>query len=142
LTSLSLADNALETIPANALLPTSITSLNLERNRFATLKDVSLAKTLPALRHLSLKHNRIRATAYQHDGEQDAFPVTLEELDLSHNNLTDWSVVDALPGLFPGLTSIRLSHNEIYHSEDAFTTTVARLGKLETLNYSTVRFRC
>jgi len=141
LTSLSLAGNALETIPANALLPTSITTLNLERNRFATLRDVSLAKTLPALRHLSLKHNRVRATASQHDDEQDVFPVTLEELDLSDNKISSWAIVDALPRWFPGLKSLRLPHNEIYHSEDAFTTTVARLGQLDTLNYSTVRLR-
>jgi Leucine-rich repeat (LRR) protein len=142
LTSLSLAGNALETIPGNALLPTSITALNLERNKFVTLGDVSLAKTLPALRHLSLKHNRLRATAYKHDGEPDAFPVTLEELDMSSNDISDWSVVDALPTLFPGLKSLRLSHNEIYNSEDAFTTTVARLGLLETLNYSAVCLSC
>jgi len=67
--------------------------------------------------------------------------VTLEELDLSHNSITDWSIVDALPRLFPGLKSLRLAHNEIYDSEDAFTTTVARLGQLDTLNYSTVRLR-
>ena len=138
LTSLSLVGNALETIPMNALLPTSITTLNLERNRFVTLRDVSLMKTLPALRHLSLKHNRIRATAYEHDDEQVAFPVTLEELNLSYNNIKNWSVVDAFATLFPGLKSLRLADNEVYHFEDAFTTTIARLGQLDTLNYSTV----
>jgi hypothetical protein len=46
--------------------------------------------------------------------------------------------VDTLPTVLPGLKSLRIGHNPIYENEDDYILTLARLGQLEELGYSTV----
>lgn len=92
------------------------------------------------------------------------FPSTIQYLDISYNQVSSWSLVDALPHSFPGLSSLRLSHNPIYENpgldsdpgssrtsaaaggsggsatvtEEAYMIAVARLAPLRALNFSAV----
>lgn len=139
LSSLSLAGSQLRTIPSKVALPTCIKTLNLESNQFECLADIAhLAKALPRLERLNMKHNNITSIAWHSQDKPPMMPASLTEVDLSFNRISEWAFVDSLAVVFPGLKAVRLSHNELYQSEDAFTSTVARVGKLEMLNYSTV----
>lgn len=139
LSSLSLAGNQLHAPSTAPLLPTSIRQLNLERNRLESLADIrTLAVSLPSLERLILKHNNISCTTIKGAENTTKFSSHLIELDLAFNEINDWQVVDDLISMFPGLKSLRLAHNPLYRSEDAFVLTVARLSQLSTLNYSNV----
>lgn len=98
----------------------------------------SLTKTLPNLGKLNLKHNNIRSITSSSENKQNVMSTSLSELDVSFNEIVEWAFVDSLPTTFPGLKSLRISHNKVYESEDAFTSTVARIRQLEVLNHSTV----
>lgn len=77
------------------------------------------------------------------------FPPSVYYLDVSYNEIKDWSFVDRLPSHFPGLTGLRLTHNPVYEptidddakassSEDAHMLTIARIASLRSLNFSTI----
>lgn len=131
-----------------------LTVLNLEFNEFRTLSSLQPLVTLP-LKTLYLKGNKISAVSAPDLPDQSLVPVFLPLLhyvDLSYNQISVWSVVDALPTIFPGLTSLRLSHNPVYEqpdslapstnstatTEEAHMFTVARLAKLKMLNFAVV----
>jgi len=97
-----------------------------------------LAASLPNLERLILKHNSISCTTSGAAQNINTFSHALVEVDLAFNTVNQWSLVDDLTNIFPGLKSLRLAHNPLYSSEDAFILTVARLGQLVTLNYSKV----
>jgi len=97
-----------------------------------------LAASHPNLEQLILKHNSISSTISDATKNVNTFSRALVEVDLAFNNVNQWSLVDDLTNMFPGLKSLRLAHNPLYSSEDAFILTVARLGQLATLNYSTI----
>lgn len=116
--------------------------MNLERNDFKSLADICpLAKSLPNLKRLIVKHNSISATTSDNNQSITSFSSSLNEVDLAFNDVNQWSFVDDLVSVFPGLKTLRLAHNPLYSSEDAFTYTVARLGQLKTLNYSIITDR-
>jgi tubulin-specific chaperone E len=77
------------------------------------------------------------------------FSTTVTEVDLSFNEIATWSFLDHLELVFPGLTSLRVSHNPLYanlqaadgrslSAEDGYMLTLARMGRLKTLNYSPI----
>lgn len=133
-----------------------LTSLTLEYNEFKSLSDLSGLKYLHSLEKLSLKGNEI-SEVFQNRGDTDAehlktdlvFTKTLRYIDLSYNAIQTWDFIEALPEIFPGMTALRLSHNPINRSatiekrtmwsiEEAHMLTVARLGKLISLNYGAI----
>lgn len=66
---------------------------------------------------------------------------SIEDIDLSHNEIASWEVIDKLGQSFSSLTTLRVSQNPLYHgaTEDIFfLETLARLANLTTLNYSQV----
>ncbi|PQE06401.1 tubulin-specific chaperone e protein [Rutstroemia sp. NJR-2017a WRK4] len=141
-----------------------LTSLTLEYNQFKTLADISSLSGLLSLESLLLKGNEIsliETTTNSGTGEKkteenvirDTTPVfgtNLRYIDLSYNKINDWSFVDTLAYVFPGMTSLRLSHNPLYQKpaangenpsgdiEEGFMITLARLGNLKTLNFSNI----
>jgi hypothetical protein len=137
------------------LFPSSLTSLTLEYNEFKSLSDLMGLKYLPSLEKLSLKGNEI-SEVFQKSGSGGitsekslVFTENLHYIDLSYNAIQGWDFVEALADVFPGMTALRLSHNPINRSvinekaamwniEEAHMLTVARLGKLSTLNYGTI----
>ncbi|KAI5839880.1 hypothetical protein DFP73DRAFT_518365 [Morchella snyderi] len=141
--------NRISSIPAHIALPPTLTALNLERNRFASLTAVLPLAALPALSRLILAHNLITAitdaatpqTQTQTQTQTQVFK-TLTHLDLTYNHLPTFPHLDALPALFPNLTSIRLSHNPfcaLLPRDEAHMLTLARLPPgVDMLNHTRV----
>ena len=137
----------------NVRLPASIESLSLERNEFQTLQSVRTTNRLNNIRHLSLRENPM-ASATNKELPPDlsrsfTFPLSLVELELPYCSISDWSLIDALGRFFPGLTSLRVSHNPLFDTlsgpdgkpltaDDGYMLTVARLAQLTKLNFSNI----
>ncbi|KAJ9214382.1 hypothetical protein DTO166G4_4006 [Paecilomyces variotii] len=156
LTSLSASSNQISSI-SSTFSPT-IQSLTLENNEIDSLYSVRSLASLPNLDRLSLRGNNIRGVLPSDSPSEDAsfqFSPTVRSLDVSRNNINSWSFINALPRLFPGLKSLRISDNPLYDQpvapsnvtnlpeksmtvEEAFMLTVARLRNLESLNYSKI----
>ena len=128
-------------------LTSTLTSLILEYNDFAAVTDLSSLTALKSLRNLNLKGNNMGESSA---GESTApvFPDTLQFLDVSYNQIQNWTFVDRLAAHFPGLTALRISHNPVYDIKDADTKassseeshmfTIARLASLKSLNFTPV----
>ncbi|KAI1093687.1 RNI-like protein [Rostrohypoxylon terebratum] len=153
LSTLSVCANQLSLLPETSLstLTSTLVSLNLEFNNFTTVADIASLSELKALRNLHLKGNHISTITQDSLHDQPIFSTSLKYVDLSYNKVSSWAFVDALPHCFPGLTSLRFSHNPIYDNpdpefstqsksitEDAYMFTVGRLANLKTLNFGTI----
>ncbi|KAL2005838.1 hypothetical protein VTN00DRAFT_10331 [Thermoascus crustaceus] len=153
LTSLAASTNQISTI--STPLSSTIRSLTLENNEIETLSSINHIASLPNLERLSLRGNYISTVSPGKDDTPFQFPRTLRFLDVSHNNINSWSFVNALPTLFPGLQSLRISDNPLYDQpvapssvtnlperpmtvDEAFMLTLARLASVTTVNYSKV----
>ncbi|CAK7270157.1 hypothetical protein SEPCBS57363_003961 [Sporothrix epigloea] len=161
---------------AMAHLDTTLTILNLEFNDFTALSDLASLSALKVLRSLHLKGCRIARisqkdqteTAQHTPSHSFSFSQSLTYIDLSYNLVTSWTFVDALPDVFPGMTSLRFAHNPIYNNpnldseatsppaaatatsaasaaatttastEESYMIAVGRLAHLRTLNFSTI----
>ncbi|CAK7227507.1 hypothetical protein SEUCBS140593_006601 [Sporothrix eucalyptigena] len=147
-----------------AHLSTTLTTLNLEFNDFTALSDLASLGGLKALRNLHLKGCRISTVKKDDETSAFSFSSTLTYVDLSYNLVTSWGFVDALPDVFPGMTSLRFAHNPIYNNpnldteaattttttslaagaasavstEESYMVAVGRLARLRTLNFSTI----
>jgi len=83
-------------------------------------------------------------------GRLPTFTTNLQEVDLSYNAISSWEFIDRLDQVFPGMTTLRVSHNPLYENlkcaadgkkllaEDGYMLTMARLGRLTQLNFSKV----
>ena len=96
------------------------TTLILDSNLFESLAFLSeVLYAFPDLKVLSLQGNQISSIDLQpkpgSDQQSFSFP-QLESLNLSHNLIQDYSFIDALPQLFPKLTSLRVSNNPFFFS--------------------------
>ncbi|GAD94585.1 tubulin-specific chaperone, putative [Paecilomyces variotii No. 5] len=156
LTSLTASANQISSI-SSTLSPT-VRNLTLENNEISSLFSIRSLGWLPNLDHLSLRGNEVCGVFPSDSPGEDAsfqFSPTLRSLDVSRNNINSWSFVNALPRLFPGLKSLRISDNPLYDQpvapsnvtnlpekpmtvEEAFMLTLARLRNLESLNYSKI----
>ncbi|KAL5314003.1 hypothetical protein ACEPPN_018427 [Leptodophora sp. 'Broadleaf-Isolate-01'] len=128
----------------------ALTSLTLEYNAFQTLADVFVLRNLQSLEVLRLKGNEISKT----DNEPyelsnlPSFGKQLCYVDISYNAVTEWKFVNDLDHIFPGMTALRLANNPIYKTskdvgsftsmDDSYMLTLARIRKLETLNFSKI----
>lgn len=152
LESLTLSKNLFGTLTKGPVLDEahSITTLILESNEFTALSDLTPLTSLPNLKKLLLKMNNI-STLTAPDSTEPApiFPASLEDLDLSHNAISSWTLVNELATTFPGLTSLRIARNPLYANlqapdgrnltpNDGYLLTTARLPKLKFLNYSSI----
>ncbi|KAF2761645.1 hypothetical protein EJ05DRAFT_507289 [Pseudovirgaria hyperparasitica] len=151
LTSLSASNNILKHLDFTDLsLPNSITELILEDNEFQSLADLAPVTSLPVLRRLVLKFNLISSVHSPSTPSQPlAFSATLTDLDLSYNQIASWDLINALPKVFPGLTSLRVSHNPLYASlvapdgkplstDTGYLLTTARLANLKSINFGNI----
>ncbi|OTB07598.1 hypothetical protein M426DRAFT_317903 [Hypoxylon sp. CI-4A] len=153
LSTLSASANQLSFLPNIPLstLTSTLVSLNLEFNNFTSLEDVSNLAGLESLRNLHLKGNLITTITRHSSQDLPIFSPNLKYLDLSYNQVSSWDFVDTLPIAFPGLISLRFSHNPIYDNpdpefsvqsktstEEAYMFTVGRLANLKALNFGTV----
>lgn len=144
LTTFSASSNFYSSLTPHILNPT-ITDLTLEENLFPSLATLEPLTRMPNLQRLVLKSNKISNIG----APAPSFPSALKEVDLSFNEITSWSFIEALSHVFPGLTSLRVSHNPLYETlqspdgraltaDDGYMLTLARLGALKTLNHSPI----
>ncbi|KAI1803357.1 RNI-like protein [Daldinia bambusicola] len=153
LSTLSSSANQLFSLPQTQLstLSFTLTSLDLEFNNFTAIADVSSLAALTSLRNLHLKGNFITTITQNPSDELPVFSESLKYLDVSYNQVSSWEFVDALPTCFPGMTSLRFSHNPIYDNpdpefstnskaitEEAYMFTVGRLADLKVLNFAAI----
>lgn len=143
LTTFSASSNLYTSLTPHSLNP-KITGLTLEDNLITTLSSIASLTSVPKLRRLILKSNKISDV-----GGAIQFPNTVTEVDLSFNEISTWAFIDELQHVFPGLTSLRVSHNPLFESlstpdgraltaDDGYMLTLARLGNLKTLNHSPI----
>ncbi|KAL1964702.1 hypothetical protein VTN77DRAFT_6728 [Rasamsonia byssochlamydoides] len=140
-------------------LSTTIRNLTLEYNEITSLSSIQVLVSLPNIERLSLRGNNISSVVSSESTNDDHTPFqfsrSLKYLDVSHNRIDSWQFVNALPNIFPGLSSLRISDNPLYDQpvaptnvtnlpekpmtvDEAFMLTLARLGNLQTLNYSKI----
>ncbi|KAK0747987.1 hypothetical protein B0T21DRAFT_343701 [Apiosordaria backusii] len=159
--------SSLTPLPPSAPFTSNLVTLDLEFNQFTSLSDLAPLSALTSLKSLILKKNKI-STIADPNNKPPIFSPTLSYVDLSYNLISSWSFVDTLPACFPGLTSLRFTHNPLYDNpdldtpgstpasapqqqtaagsggglgktEEAYMLLVARLpSTLKTLNFSTV----
>ncbi|KAL1599615.1 hypothetical protein SLS60_007418 [Paraconiothyrium brasiliense] len=146
LTTFSASSNYYASLTSHSLNP-AIKSLTLEDNSLSSLSAISSLASLPSLSRLILKSNKISVITADSSPSFPVFSPSVTEVDLTHNDISTWSFIDALPRIFPGLASLRISHNPLYAHlqtpdgrtmtpEDGYMLTIARLSCLRTLNYS------
>ncbi len=144
LTTFSASSNFYSSLTSHVLNPT-ITDLTLEENLFPSLSALEPLTKMPNLQRLVLKSNKISEIG----SPAPVFPSALKEVDLSFNEITTWSFIENLEHIFPGLISLRVSHNPLYESlqapdgraltaDDGYMLTLARLGNLKILNHSPI----
>lgn len=147
LTTFSASSNLFTALTLHTPNPT-IVDLTLEDNRITSLSSIECLSKLPNLQRLILKSNKVSEIASA-GVSPPLFPETVREVDLSFNEITTWSFIDQLIHVFPGLQSLRVSHNPLYQSlqapdgrtltaDDGYMLTLARLGQLKTLNHSPI----
>ncbi|KAH7330097.1 hypothetical protein BKA65DRAFT_50476 [Rhexocercosporidium sp. MPI-PUGE-AT-0058] len=127
-----------------------LTSLTLEFNAFQSLADVVVLRTLNSLEVLRLKGNRISKIDEEpyELSKLPSFGKQLCYVDISYNAVSEWKFVNDLDHIFPGMTALRLANNPIYRTskdpgsftsmDDSYMLTLARIRKLDTLNFSKI----
>ncbi|KAJ8112900.1 hypothetical protein OPT61_g4845 [Boeremia exigua] len=144
LTTFSASSNFYSNLTAHVPTPT-ITDLTLEENLLPSLSALEPLTKMPNLQRLVLKSNKISTIGTP----PPTFPKSLKEVDLSFNEISTWSFIEQLEHVFPGLTSLRVSHNPLFEAlqspdgraltaDDGYMLTLARLGSLTTLNHSPI----
>ncbi|BCR82836.1 putative tubulin-specific chaperone [Aspergillus chevalieri] len=134
----------------------TITTLILEHNEIDSLFSVRKLAALPKLKYLSLRGNCIEKISRPSTAEDPIqFSFSLEFVDLSYNKINSWSFINALPLVFPGLQSLRISGNPLYNQpvapteitnmpdkpmtvDEAYMLTLARLPSIQILNYGNI----
>ncbi|CAG8255661.1 unnamed protein product [Penicillium nalgiovense] len=155
LTSLTASANQLSEITCP--LPSTIITLTIEHNDITSISALRHLAALPRLEHLSIRGNSI-STVNQNTTDTTLyfqFPPTLRSLDLSRNNISSWAILNTIPTVFPGLTTLRITANPLFDQpplppsvteaskpmtvDEAFMLTLSRFpSSLATLNYSTI----
>ncbi|KAI9792607.1 MAG: hypothetical protein M1833_001060 [Piccolia ochrophora] len=126
-------------------------SLRVSGNRFSQLgpapedsSDRKGEELLDNVEELDLDENLLE---WEETSNLLKFSKTLTYVDLSQNSIGTWAFIDELHDVFPGLNSLRVSHNPLYDTEthdhvigieEGFMLTAARLENLQTLNFSTI----
>lgn len=155
LTTLSVSSNDFSRLE-HPLLLDSLVTLTLEQNAFGSLTSLGPLAKLPNLRSLFLRDNAISSihaskisTSTDLVARELRFSECLCYVDLSYNAIASWSFIDDLQAVFPGLTGLRVAHNPLYEDtaandgkimgvDEGYMLTLARLGNLKNLNFSSV----
>lgn len=147
LETLDLADNQIDR-PLSLGNLASLTTLDLADNQIESWSVVvSFASGCPVLRTLGLKRNRIASV--NADVDIDVV-LHVAELDLTYNQIATWAFFDHITtARFPNLKHLRTTGNPVYKNsrttegkalkpEDGYMLTIARLPRLESLNYAKI----
>ncbi|OJD11708.1 hypothetical protein AJ78_07576 [Emergomyces pasteurianus Ep9510] len=156
LRSLSLSGNDFTSL--SCPISDTIQELTLEYNGFESIHSIRQLTSLPNLKKLSLRGNRICKLRSEHAPtmpDNIMFSRTLTSLDISFNKINSWAFINVLPKVFPGLTNLRVSDNPLYDQppapsritnmpeypmtvDEAYMLTLAHLSPLQSLNYSKI----
>ncbi|CAK1356108.1 unnamed protein product [Cercospora beticola] len=126
-------------------LPETLTSLDLSNNYFMNLADLRQLSSCSHLTKVNLEKCQIKSAGQK----GSSISSSILDLDLAHNAINSWDVVDALPSAFPAMKQLRTTGNPIYKdmksalgkplmAEDGYMLTIARLPQLDMLNYSKI----
>ncbi|KAK4451682.1 HotDog domain-containing protein [Podospora aff. communis PSN243] len=150
--------SSLSLIPTAPLISTLV-SVHMEFNEFTSIADIAPLSAITSLRNIHLKGNHIASINSASSPTAPVFTKNLAYLDVSYNQISSWSFIDALPASFPGLTSLRFAHNPVYDNpdlesstttsvtafkasssnEEAYMLLLARLPPtMKTINFSTI----
>jgi tubulin-specific chaperone E len=148
--SLSASANHLTFITDDPL-PSGLTHLTLERNKFTDIASLINLSGLKQLRRLDLRHNAVKQIAEKTSGRLPVLP-HLTYLDVSYNQISSWDFINDIPDVFPSLTGLRIAFNPLYEKadesassntasmgvEEGYMLTLARIGNITSLNYSNI----
>ncbi|XP_074874018.1 leucine-rich repeat and fibronectin type III domain-containing protein 1-like protein [Carettochelys insculpta] len=126
LVHLTLSRNAIRQLAPLAFADLhGLRALHLDGNRLPALGEQQF-RGLPNLRHLILGNNQLQAVA---PGAFDDFAATLEDLDLSYNNLAQlpWETIRRLSNV----NSLSLDHNLIAHVPQGVFAELRKLARLD-----------
>ncbi|XP_036392625.1 leucine-rich repeat and fibronectin type III domain-containing protein 1 [Megalops cyprinoides] len=126
LVHLTLSRNTISQITPHAFLGLrSLRALHMDGNRLSTIKSDHF-KGLINLRHLILGNNQIHHVA---PSSFDEFVATIEDLDLSYNNLRTlpWEAIARMTNI----NTLTLDHNLIDHIEAGTFTLLTKLVRLD-----------
>ncbi|KAI6820315.1 tubulin-specific chaperone [Hortaea werneckii] len=132
---------------SEAQVLTGFKTLDVSGNLFESLSDIATLKGTPDIHTLIAKNCQIRSA-----GDYDTLRSrlrTVTELDVRGNSIDSFAIIDCLAADLPSLRHLRTAGNPLYTSlmspdgkpltaEDGYMLTIARLPKLETLNYSKI----
>ncbi|KAK0928587.1 hypothetical protein LTR29_017337 [Friedmanniomyces endolithicus] len=146
--ALAATHNEWSSIIHNGVLPPGLKTLDLSNNAFTTLADL-LGVADSAVETLILKNCNITTISSGADTNHRLIFASVQELDIRHNAIVDWTFFNELPATFPALKHLRTTGNPLYTNlkthagklltpEDGYMLTIARLPNLETLNYSKI----
>lgn len=127
-----------------------VTTLELSSNLFTAVSDFAVISALPHLQTLAVNHGTIRRIS--NGNKKLRFGSTLRRLEFAFNEIDDWDFINNLDDVFPGIQSLRISHNPLYQSlqtiegrpishEIGYLLTIARVAHLKMLNYSSITDR-
>ncbi|PLB42469.1 putative tubulin-specific chaperone [Aspergillus candidus] len=154
LTSLSASANQIAEI--STPISSSLRLLVLEGNEITSLASLKKLTSVTTLERLSLRENNLTTSHGANDSDNPIrFSPTLKSVDLSRNSINSWTFVNDLTNIFPGLEVLRISQNPLYDQpvgsqavtgmpekpmtvDEAYMLTLARLSKLQVLNYGTI----
>ncbi|KAK0880975.1 hypothetical protein LTR87_005282 [Friedmanniomyces endolithicus] len=146
--ALAATNNEWSSTPCNDGLPSGLKTLDLSNNAFTSLADLpGVANS--GVETLVLKNCNVTTVSSSADSKHLPIFASVQELDVRHNNIIDWTFFNQLPATFPALKHLRTTGNPLYTNlmthdtklltaEDGYMLTIARLPDLETLNYSRV----
>ncbi|KAI9835218.1 MAG: hypothetical protein M1838_005364 [Thelocarpon superellum] len=149
LTTLSASSNELSHL-SRTLPPQSLTHLTLENNDFMSIRSLECLSSLSHLQILNLRSNRIQTVEVAgivNTINPVRFSESVTYVDLSHNAIESWDFIDRLQDVFPGMVGLRAAHNPLYDEtrgtgrmgvEEGYMLTLARLGRLKNLNFSSI----
>jgi tubulin-specific chaperone E len=155
LTSLIIPGNQLshlELQPLELSFPDTITTLDIGSNLFTCLSELSPLCKLSNLQKLLVNHGKICQVSLESTIPSSfRFSTSVVRVELAFNEIDSWEFISQLNTLFPGLRGLRVSHNPLYQNlrapdgrhlsaDDGYMLTIARLGLLNSLNYSPVCF--
>ena len=132
--------------------------LLLDDNKLQSMGSLAnVLALLPNLSQLSLQGNKIESIGLADKRPGTILSSSLQSLNISRNRISSWSFVDDISRTFPKLVSLRISNNPLYSikspttsrdmnalsdtkslEESSYMLTLARIGGLQTLNYSNI----
>ncbi|KAK1060965.1 hypothetical protein LTR74_011424 [Friedmanniomyces endolithicus] len=141
-------NNEWSAVTHSSSLPIGLKTLDLSNNAFTTLADLpGVANSV--VETLILKNCNITTISSTAETNHRPIFASVQELDVRHNAIVDWTFFNQLPAAFPALKHLRTTGNPLYTNlkthddklltpEDGYMLTIARLPSLETLNYSKI----